>query len=816
MNVNLDKIAKELYGKIQTRFDDIQFGDEEGTILSKKADIPKARFFEFEYKENGEVLGNIAITLDEEDGIIIQIADDLVDDDNSIHPKAYEFIKSFRKFAKNRLLNFDVQNIGKSELDKRDYEFQAKPKEENIMENKLFGTARMSYQDLGEARLVVKHSQPINPELAAGRTMHIDSIYIENAAGERFRYPHKHLSGARALAEHIKAGGNPYDAIGQHICRLSEELASLRKFKGYVSRQEQISEAMGNVTSRVIDRIEEIKETIAKLQKPAYYEQFAESFEAQEEQMIPEEIANDLIDRLTIRTFNEDLKSIFPYIYKFVDESELPVKELTPEDILGEADDEEGTPHSHQAKATLKHLKKASYGDKADAANIKPGTKGFKDRYDMLSRAEKEGNLKDSYNPNSVAAQHARDLKTHHRAELKKKAEAGDERAKAMLKHAEERDEARRQEFNDRMERESFTPESQFESFLDSIVEDGMDMGVDTDTGTDTLFSDDPDTSKNAIDTFNSEVLAAPVPAQTAIDTLKGYIDDPRFLDEFKDLDPNLDVRSMIQDYVQNRNADVGAQLNFGQEEVGGENLPAPEPAPEPAPAEVAPVAPEAGAVPPAAPATPPPAPLEEEKEEKDEKPPFDGPYTKVGDKKDEFGNPIKNVARHLAKKGMKDAISKAKKAGATLETKLDFGYGIKTLAEIIYECDCTPDEFGYDDQGPMDPNAEMEKYVQGFFDHEAGHFPLGAERIKIKVTKAAEDGEFGNVDPASVEQVLHKIEQMDGGSDEKNGILKLAGLLKQAHQEKHSDVPSFMENNSKVAYSEDPTLARLISLIGR
>jgi hypothetical protein len=753
MNVNLDKIAKELYGKIQTRFDDIQFGDEEGTVLSKKADIPKARFFEFEYKEDGEILGNIAITLDEEDGIIIQIADDLVDDNNSIHPKAYDFIKSFRKFAKNRLLNFDVQNIGKSELDKRDYEFQAKPKEENIMENKLFGTARMSYQDLGEARLVVKHSQPINPELAAGRTMHIESIYIENAVGERFRYPHKHLSGARALAEHIKHGGNPYDAIGQHICNLSEELASLRKFKGYVSRQDQISEAMGTVTSRVIDRIEEIKETISKLQKSAYYEQFAESFEAQEEQMIPEEIANDLIDRLTIRTFNEDLKSIFPYIYKFVDESELPVLEIDPEDLLT-----------------------------------------------------------DAYNPNSVAAQHARDLKAHHRAELKKKAEAGDERAKAMLKRAEENDEARRQEFNDRMERESFTPESQFESFLDSIVEDGMDMGVDNDTGTDTLFSDDPDTSKNAIDTFNSEVLAAPVPAQTAIDTLKGYIDDPRFLDEFKDLDPNLDVRSMIQDYVQNRNADVGAQLNFGQEEVGGENLPAPEPAP----AEVPPVAPEAGAVPPpapAAPATPPPAPLEEEK---DEKPPFDGPYTKVGDKKDEFGNPIKNVARHLAKKGMKDAISKAKKAGATLETKLDFGYGIKTLAEIIYECDCTPDEFGYDDQGPMDPNAEMEKYVQGFFDHEAGHFPLGAERIKIKVTKAAEDGEFGNVDPASVEQVLHKIEQMDGGSDEKNGILKLAGLLKQAHQEKHSDVPSFMENNSKVAYSEDPTLARLISLIGR
>ena len=120
---------------------------------------------------------------------------------------------------------------------------------------------------------------------------------------------------------------------------------------------------------------------------------------------------------------------------------------------IKEADDEEGTPHSHQAKATLKHLKKASYGDKADAANIKPGTKGFKDRYDMLSRAEKEGNLKDSYNPNSVAAQHARDLEKSRVDDLKKKAEAGDEKAKAALKRHEDKKAAMRADFDARMER---------------------------------------------------------------------------------------------------------------------------------------------------------------------------------------------------------------------------------------------------------------------------------------------------------------------------------------------------------------------------
>ena len=73
MNANLDKIAKDLYGKIQTRFPNINIGDENAEVLSKKEDIPKARFFEFEYEENGKKLGTIAITLDSDDGIIVQI-----------------------------------------------------------------------------------------------------------------------------------------------------------------------------------------------------------------------------------------------------------------------------------------------------------------------------------------------------------------------------------------------------------------------------------------------------------------------------------------------------------------------------------------------------------------------------------------------------------------------------------------------------------------------------------------------------------------------------------------------------------------------
>jgi hypothetical protein len=35
---------------------------------------------------------------------------------------------------------------------------------------------------------------------------------------------------------------------------------------------------------------------------------------------IPEETVNNWVDALTIRTFNEELKSVFPFIYRLVDQ----------------------------------------------------------------------------------------------------------------------------------------------------------------------------------------------------------------------------------------------------------------------------------------------------------------------------------------------------------------------------------------------------------------------------------------------------------------------------------------------------------------
>ena len=549
MDANLDKIALDLYGKIQTRFSDITIGDENANVLSKKTDIPKARFFEFEYKEDGEDIGTVAITLDADDGIVIEVSGDIVEKQ---HPGAFKFIRSFRKFAKNRLLNYDVQRMGKSNLDKRDYQFRAKVKDNTIMENKLFGTARISYQDLGETRLVIKHSQPVNTELAAGRTMHIESIYIENAAGERFRYPTKHINGARALAEHIKHGGHPYDSIGMHICGLSEELASLRKFKNYVGRQTQLSEAMGEVTSKVVERIESVKKEIHNLQRSTYYEQFAESFESQDEQLIPEAVMDDWIDRLTIRTFNEELKSVFPYIYRLVDSTQLPVKELTAEDLLAEDDKEEDVAPWYKDKAEQDADKKQSAFKKKNNPN-----RTGKDAAKAL--AQKGIPKTESFDPEDQFENFMNGI-----------VEDDDEGLGIFDKNEKVRNNAIQE--------------------LNRIFQSPMTGG--------------PGANINIIDTLSKYL--------PEVDPVTGEALFP--LDELKKADPELDVRATVQlelERIAQDNDDIARILNSnaidfsGGEEVGGADV---EPAPE-APAPEEPEAPEAPEAP--APAAPAPAPEE-------------------------------------------------------------------------------------------------------------------------------------------------------------------------------------------------------------
>ncbi len=324
MDKNLDIVADELFAKIRSQFSKVSLKDENGDPTSE----PKlAREFSFDFSVKNVPLGSIRIDLSQEDGMVILFSNDVIEDQPSnIKRQWFNFIEGLREFAKPKMLKFSIRDLNLSNLDKRG--------ETQMSESKLWGTSKTSYQDLGETKIIIKHTQPVNYDLPAGRTMHIENIFIENADGERFRYPYKHLNGARALAQHVSHGGTSYDNIGTYIIGLSEELNKLRLFKGYVDRNPVVSEAMGDIQSKVLERIDQVKKEIQQLQKTSYYEEFSESFTNAESTEIPEELVNDWVDRLTIRSFNEELKNVFPYIYKLVGENSLPVKALTPDDLL--------------------------------------------------------------------------------------------------------------------------------------------------------------------------------------------------------------------------------------------------------------------------------------------------------------------------------------------------------------------------------------------------------------------------------------------------------------------------------------------------
>ncbi len=326
---DLTTISTDLFNKVRSRFSNIKLGDQAGKVI---IDPANARFFDLDFTHEGSSLGHVNIKIDDKSLTVIYNESMVDDEDIGAKDDWYKFLKELRMFAKSNMLNFDTRDITKTNLDKRDYEYLAQENGDTKMsESKLWGTSKTSFQDMGEAKIIVKHSQPVNYAVPAGRTMHIDSIYIENAAGERFRYPHRHLNGARAMATHVANGGTVYDAIGSHISGLSEELSKLRQFKNYTQRN-GLQEALSDISDLVLTRISDIKEQIAKLQRQNYYAEFAEAFKPSRELPIPEETVNTWIDALTIKTFNEELKSVFPFIYRLVDQPES----IGYEDLVGE------------------------------------------------------------------------------------------------------------------------------------------------------------------------------------------------------------------------------------------------------------------------------------------------------------------------------------------------------------------------------------------------------------------------------------------------------------------------------------------------
>jgi hypothetical protein len=264
-----------------------------------------------------------------------------------------------------------------------------KEKNEAVAEG-LTGTARRSYENLEKTRLIVRHSGKVDEEIPGSRSRHIDSLYIENEDGERFKYPLTHLAGARAMARHVANGGRPHDEFGEHIVKTSEDIAKLNSFSRYVSHKDQLNDNAGDIIEKTKLQLENLREYIRNIAKQSHYEAASKDFKTAEDQVFDDETIAKLREKFTLKNLDNRVEDALPLINRIMSEfektkTEEPVTELDPGDEPIDAPIEPPVDHGAIVQSFLTDPNSKLVLRKDDTADKMVTVTKFKDKNTMLS-----------------------------------------------------------------------------------------------------------------------------------------------------------------------------------------------------------------------------------------------------------------------------------------------------------------------------------------------------------------------------------------------------------------------------------------------
>ena len=315
----INKIAEGLFEKIRDRFEDVSLGDDKAKATT---DPESARFFNFDYVIDDVNHGNITISLIDETSLKVYFSKNISDDLDDKHKrKWYRFLRELREFAKSNLLSFEPRDITRSTLKHRDIQQVSRSDDtytrDDVVSESLYGTRRSSYEKKGPVRIIVRHSQPIlDEENCRARTHHINSIYVENQEGERFKMPVKSLKLARAVAQHFKQGGNLHDDLGRHICEMAVEAAKLKPFLNKVRHRTFEDTQTHAMVEAAFEYHGLLNNTLTRMTGKKGYKKCAEQFVATSTSYIPEVDTDEMKERFVKRTFDDRLEEALPLVHK--------------------------------------------------------------------------------------------------------------------------------------------------------------------------------------------------------------------------------------------------------------------------------------------------------------------------------------------------------------------------------------------------------------------------------------------------------------------------------------------------------------------
>ena len=356
------KNSLDLFNKIRSQFTNIRLGDENGAAT---ADPDSAVFFEFEFQEDSDTFGSVSVSIADGDTMKVFYNRNLVDKiDEDSKGEWYAFLKELKDFAVEHQLRFDVRDITKSNLSKQDYENLADTNktvntdemseelnritklagvEKAPVAEGLTGTSKSSFENLNKTKLIIRHKGKVDETVPGARSRQIQSLYIENEEGERFKYPLTHLAGARAMQRHVSNGGRPHDEFGEHIVATSEDIAKLNSFSRYVTNKDQLNDNAGDIIDQTKLKLENLRGYMKNIAKQSHYEAASKDFKTADEQVLDDETVAKLREKFTMKNLDNRVEDALPLINRIMseyddEEDQMKIKDTQPTVIPKDTD----------------------------------------------------------------------------------------------------------------------------------------------------------------------------------------------------------------------------------------------------------------------------------------------------------------------------------------------------------------------------------------------------------------------------------------------------------------------------------------------
>lgn len=240
---DIQNIATSLFSKIRSRFSRVSLGDENAKATT---DPEQAKFINFDFEIGGQNIGNITVSLVDTKSLKVYYGSNVTRNLNAQNKSEwFNFLKDLRQFAKMNMLSFDPRDIGRGSLQLNDIKNVASTghaMRESKDVSPLTGSSKASQQSFGPVKILIKHKNKVDENVRGSRARNVESIYLENSEGERFKLPFTKLGGARAMARHLANGGQVYDDLGKKVVEMVNEMQDLAYFVRSSKSNESLNE----------------------------------------------------------------------------------------------------------------------------------------------------------------------------------------------------------------------------------------------------------------------------------------------------------------------------------------------------------------------------------------------------------------------------------------------------------------------------------------------------------------------------------------------------------------------------------------------